>query len=126
MPLIFPILAQITATDGQHDVYVVFAACWIVLGISSFLFFHFNKNTTLKRHVFPPFVVIMGIIFGCFIAYMSPDYPQILFIAVPMIVLISFLNIRKTRFCDVCGRTLYQQPVFSRSQFCPRCGAELK
>src|SRR6266404_1892767 len=120
-----PFLAQASVSD-RHEVFVPFMVVWAVLGISSFLFFHFSRNTTLKRRVFPPFVIIIGIIFGCFVAYMSRDHLQILFVAVPMIALISFLNIRKMRFCDACGRTLYQQPIFSRTQYCPRCGAQLK
>ncbi len=110
----------------HQDIFVPFMVVWAALGISSFLFFHFCRNAALKRRLFPPFIVIIGVIFGCFIAYISHAYLQVLFLAIPTISLISFLNIRQTRFCDACGRTLYKQPLFSRPQFCPRCGAELR
>jgi hypothetical protein len=125
MTLATPFLAQASISD-RNNVFVPFMVIWFALAISSFLFFHFNRNATLKRRAFPPFVFIVSVIFGCFVAYVSRDHLQILFVAVPMIMLISFLNIRKTRFCGACGRTLYQQPIFSRSQYCPRCGAELR
>jgi hypothetical protein len=125
MSPVSPFLAQTSVSDSKIF-FGPFIVIWFALAISSFLFFHFNRNTTLKRRVFPPFVVIIGVFFGCFVAYISRGHLQILFVAVPMIVLISFLNIRKTRFCGACGRTLYQQPIFSRSQYCPRCGAELR
>ncbi len=109
----------------EKNVFFTFFIVWVILGISSFLFLQFNRNAALKRRIFPGFVVGVGVVFGCFVAYMSRGHLQVLFVAVPMITLITFLNLRKTRFCDSCGRTLYQQPIFSSSQFCPRCGAQL-
>ena len=122
------ILAQIGVRNslGEKNAFFTFAIVWVILGISSFLFFHLNRDAALKRRIFPIFVISVGVVFGCFVAYMSRGYLQVLFVAIPMISLITFLNLRKTRFCDACGRTLYQQPIFSRSQFCPRCGAQLK
>ena len=125
MTFVTPCLAQASISD-RRDVFVPFMVVWVALGISSGLFFYFSRNTALKRRIFPPFVIFIGIIFGCFVAYMSRGHWQVLFVTVPIIALISFLNIRKTRFCDACGRTLYQQPICSPSQYCPRCGAPLK
>ena len=125
-PTIF-LLAQATGrnTPEQQQAFTVFAICWVALGIASFVFFHFNLQAALKRRVFPFFVVAVGIIFGAFLIYMTRGFSQVLFIAVPMIALITFLNIRMTRLCDSCGRTLYRQPVFTRPGFCPHCGAQL-
>lgn len=105
--------------------FAIFAPFWVVLGVSSFVFFHFNRNAALKRRIFPFFVIAVGIIFTAFLAYMTRGFPRVLFLAVPMIGLITFLNIRRTHFCDSCGRTLYSQPTFKRPAFCPRCGAQL-
>ena len=112
---------------GPAPEFIVFIVVWVILGLSSFLFFHFNRNASLKRRIWPAFIIIVGTIFGGFMYYvMGYQQPQILYPAVPAIILISFLNIRTTRFCDSCGKTLYQQPIFSRTQFCPHCGAELQ
>lgn len=111
-------------TDGPPLEFVVFMVVWVILGLSSFLFFHFNRNSSLKRKVWPIFTVAIGTIFGGFVLIMGRQ-PQVLFLMVPAIILISFLNIRMTRFCDPCGMTLYRQPIFSKTQFCPYCGNKL-
>ncbi len=109
------------------QLHTFFMIVWVCLGLGSFLFFHFNRNAVLKRQVWPAFILTVGSIFGGFMYYMlDRQQPQVLYFMVPAIILISFLNIRMTRFCDSCGRTLYRQPIFSRIQFCPHCGAELK
>jgi hypothetical protein len=122
------ILAGITIRTSPEDMgaFFTFAIFWIILGISSFAFFHFNRNAALKRRVFPILVVAAGLIFGCFVAYMCRRNLEVMFMVVPAIALITFLNFRTTRFCDACGRTVYRRSIFSRSQFCPQCGAQLK
>lgn len=100
-------------TAIADDAVPVFVVVWVALGLASFLFFQFNRNTALKRTVFPIFIIVIGIIFGGFVYFiMGRLHPQILYLAIPAIILISFLNIRTTRFCDSCGRTLFRQPIF--------------
>jgi hypothetical protein len=48
-----------------------------------------------------------------------------LVLAVPAVAIISYMNIRMTRFCESCGRTLHRQPLFSKPRFCSHCGAAL-
>ena len=42
-----------------------------------------------------------------------------------MIVLITFLNVKLTRFCDACGETVQARRAFVPAKFCPKCGAPL-
>ncbi|MEO5915017.1 MAG: hypothetical protein ABIS50_12355 [Luteolibacter sp.] len=113
--------------SGPPPEVIAFMVFWGILGLGSFLFFHFNRNTALKRRILPIFIILTGLIFGGFVYYMTGrQQPQVLGFMIPAIILISFLNIRTTRFCDACGRTLYRQPIFTRAQFCPHCGSELK
>ena len=112
---------------GPPPEFLVFMVVWVCLGLGSFLFFHFNRNTALKRQVWPVFIIAIGLMFGGFVyLMMGRQQPQVLYLMGPAIFLISFLNIRTTRFCDSCGKTLYRQPIFTRTQFCPHCGAQLK
>ena len=114
------------AGNGPPREFVIFMVFWVLLGIISFLFFQFNRNAALKLSIWPIFVVMIGIIFGGFLFYMlGRQQPQVLYFAIPAIIIISFLNIRRIRFCDSCGKTLHRQPIFSRTQFCPYCGAKL-
>lgn len=115
------------AEAAPQPEFMEFLFVWVLLGLSSFLFFHLNRNAALKRRVLPAFAIAAGAIFGGFV-YLSVgrQEPQVLYIMIPALILITFLNVRTTRFCDFCGRTLYRQPIFSQTQFCPHCGAELK
>ena len=115
------------SVGGPPPEFIAFMVFWGILGLSSFLFFHFNHNATLKRNVFPVFIILIGVIFGGFVYYiMGRQHPQVLLPLVPALIVISFLNIRTTRFCDACGKTLYRQPIFTRTQYCSHCGSELK
>jgi hypothetical protein len=112
--------------DGPPQEFVVFMVVWGLLGLGSFLFFHFNRSAALKRQIWPVFNVVIGLIFGGFVYFiMGRAQPQVLFLMIPAVILVSFLNIRTTRFCDSCGKTLYRQPIFARRRFCPHCGSEL-
>ena len=44
---------------------------------------------------------------------------------VPVSGLIAYLNIKLTRFCDHCGKTLISQNWFSPWRYCPACGSKL-
>lgn len=121
------LLAQVPSRDTpeQKRVFLVFFVCWVILGITSFLFFYINRNASLKRRIFPFFLVGVGLVFTAFIAYMTHGDPRAISMTLPAIALITFLNFRTTRFCDACGRTLIRQPLFTRPGFCPHCGDRL-
>ena len=124
------LISDLTTTPrggGPPPEFIVFMVVWACLGLGSFLFFHFNHNADLKRRIWPAFIIAIGLIFGGFVYYMmGREQPHVLYLLVPAIILISLLNMRTTRFCDSCGKTLSRQPIFSRTQFCPHCGAQLK
>jgi len=124
-----PMFAQIPGPVDParpEKVFAAFAVFWIALSAAGFLFFHFNRNAALKRRIFPIFVITAAILFGSFIQYTSAGHTQILFLAIPMILLVSLLTLRRIGFCSACGRTIYERPVFSGSPPCPHCGAEYK
>ena len=110
---------------AKEPVFFAFFVFWAILGISAFLFFHLNRDAKLKKKVFPVFVIGVGVIFGTFVAWMSGWQPFVLLAFLPMVGLVTFLNLRTTKFCESCGRTIYKQPLFSPSRFCPHCGCNL-
>jgi hypothetical protein len=112
--------------SDKQQVFQAFFAFWIVLGVSSFLFFQLNRDSKLKKRVLPFFVVGVGVIFGTFAAWMSNWQPFVLAFFIPMVALITFLNLRTIKFCPSCGRTLYRQPVFAKASFCSHCGSSLE
>lgn len=124
------LLAQAQLHKSQEPIptaMIVFFVVWGILGIGNYAFLHFNRSAPLKRKAFRITIVLGGIIF-CGFAYwiIGWSQPAIMLALIPAIILISCGNLRSTRFCDACGRTLWRQPIFARAAFCPRCGAPLK
>ena len=107
------------------QLFPAFFAIWAMLGVGSAVFFSLNRNAALKKRVLPPFLIFTGVLFLGFVFYTGAP-KDFLYIAVPMVALIMLLNMRTIRFCDACGRTLYNQNLFSPPKFCSKCGASLK
>lgn len=108
-----------------QQVFPIFIGVWILLGAGSAAFFLLNSNAGLKRKVLPPFVIGTSILFLGFNVLMG--FPlQALLVTGPVVALIAYLNLRATKFCDACGKTLMNQNPFSPAKYCSRCGAELK
>ncbi len=103
-----------------------FWICWGLLGLGSFLFFKFNKNAGLKRFIFPFFTLFMSALFIYMMVAIMHFNSTILMIAIPVSLLISFLNYRKTRFCDNCGETVIGGSQFVPPIECNKCKSQLR
>jgi hypothetical protein len=112
---------------AQADrVFPIFFGVWVVLGIVSAAFFFFNNDAALKRKIHPPFVIGVGILFLSFVVLMGfPPDAFFFLVVVPAVILISYLNLRNTKFCSSCGKTLISQNPFMQPKFCSKCGANL-
>lgn len=108
-----------------EEIFPIFVGVWVVLGIISALVFFVGKNVKLKRKLWPPFVIGTGVLFVAFSYAMMPS-EQSLMLIVPAVALITFLNLRSTRFCDSCGRTVINQNFFVKPDFCSKCGYKLQ
>lgn len=107
-----------------EQIFPIFVGVWVVLGIFSYGVFFVGKNAALKRKYWPPFVIVTGALFIAF-AYSMGFGGSSLYVMVPAVALISFLNIRNTRFCDACGQTVVSQNFLVKQEFCSKCGANL-
>lgn len=96
----------------------------IVLGVSGFVVFFLSRDVNRKRRLFPGFTVLTGILFVGFVWAMGFS-GGIVLAAIPIVALISWLNIRQTRFCDACGRTVVTMFPGQRPRYCHQCGAAL-
>jgi hypothetical protein len=110
--------------DGSW-IPTVFVGTWIALGFSSFCFFTFNRNVSLKKRILPLINYGSCLLFLAFGLLISRDALFLLFVTAA-VVLIGFLNSRIINFCDACGRTLYKKVLFEKAEFCSKCGARLK
>ena len=68
--------------------------------------------------------IFQHLTFGAFITYACLHYdhgtPGSLFIFLPAIAVIMYLNITRTKICSECGKTIY-----NGKDFCPKCGNSL-
>lgn len=111
--------------SSPDRIFPIFFGVWVVLGLLSGAFFFLGRNASLKRKVFPPLAVAAAILFVGFVWAMG--FPShVLLVLIPVVVLITFLNLRSVKFCDDCGRTIINQIPFSPPQFCSKCGAKLR
>jgi hypothetical protein len=109
---------------SPNEIFPIFFGVWVVLGLFSAGFFFLNKNAALKRKVWPPFVIATGVLFVGFTMVMG--FPSsMLFVVVPAVALITFLNLRAVQFCNSCGATIMSQNPLSKPSFCSKCGAAL-
>jgi hypothetical protein len=109
--------------DKEH-IEGIFFLTWLVLGGAGLYLFFINRNAAFKRLVFPWFNVLVAFLFLFFIALL--DTPRGAYvIVIPMMVLTTFLNIYRTKFCDACGRTAYNYGGFGRPKECSKCGSRL-
>jgi len=101
----------------------IFFGTWIVLGIATGLFY-WRGSLEAKRRWHPRIAFGVGGLFVLFVWLMEP-HSHFLFLVVPAVLLISFLNWKFTRFCPACGKTLVQNPPWSKMTYCTKCGARL-
>ena len=122
---------QNEAPGFAGNVTGLFVATWVVLGVIGFIFFYLNGDAALKRKWFPRYVVLAGVLFVFFATALTVAGSKssaslgMLVIVVPMVILISYLNLKFTKFCGKCGVTIIDHNWFSPTRFCSKCGAKL-
>jgi hypothetical protein len=102
-----------------------FAGFVLIAGLGS-AFFLFARNARLKRRLWPWWLAATGLMFLVFAWYISQGTAWIYLILLPAVVFFSYVNLRRVRFCDRCGRTVMPTTGFAAARFCSSCGAELK
>jgi hypothetical protein len=113
-------------TDSGPPYFLIVS--WIAFGLVSWLWIATRSSAEEKRLWHRRFIIVAGILFGAFISFslVSWGQSQALLIFLPAIVLIGYLNIRFTFFCDACGKTIFSQALFSSGHYCSNCGNKLR
>jgi len=107
----------------MKELELIVFGVWAVLVIGSICFFFGSKNAKLKQRVLPWFIAGVGTLFTFVVLFFSGQ-PDILLIVVPAVILIGYLNIRMTKFCESCGATVINQAWFTKFRYCSHCAAE--
>lgn len=100
----------------------VFIAVWIAFFLACALVFVFG-SPSLKRKVHAPATILAGLLFAGFAGLIVSSSG--LWIVLPGVVLITFLNIYSVAFCAKCGHMNRNAFVFPRPEFCNRCGSHV-
>lgn len=119
-----------TAALLKGIVITAFVGTWITLAVVGLVASR-RMGAAAKRWWWPRAMILVGALFVFFSTTLTVLESRswsslgILIVVVPAVVLISYLNIRFTKFCDKCGATLYSHNWFVPMTFCSKCGAEL-
>jgi hypothetical protein len=127
-----PLLAQQAGgpnVNGQEFfnplLVMLFFVVWVSAAIFQFSFFN-KQSAAFKRKYFPRVIIIGGFVFLVFMLALFKWHFQMLVVFLPAIALISYGNLKITRFCDKCGRTVRNADWFSKMDYCPKCGSKLQ
>jgi len=111
--------------NADKVVPIIFAGTWIVLITLSFYLFNIRNDYKFKVKYFKYFTIILGVMFIGYAAAMGAPR-QVYFMIVPAVALMTFMNLKFTRFCRNCGKTIINYMPFTSIEFCPKCGSRLK
>ena len=99
-------------------------AGYVVLGVVAMTFFWRSRDVRLKRRLWPVFSISATLMFAM-IAWVASEGVLPWFF-VPILVLVTAVNLRSVRFCNGCGRTVQRRyGPFAPAKHCPACGHEL-
>lgn len=112
------------------ELTVIFISFWVVLVIFSIWFFGINRNASRKRRYYPLFIISSYALFAMVLIAIGilskkPEGP-VYYIFIPALILIGYLNLKTTKFCDGCGRTVHNANWFTSMEYCLKCGSKLK
>jgi hypothetical protein len=105
-----------------------FNAAWLALGFACWWWIRRRASTTDSRTTQRRVTILTGIIFAVFTASVLISWHAYfaLFIFLPAIALIMFINLRTSFVCDYCGKFSQAQSWSSQTHYCPHCGSKLK
>jgi hypothetical protein len=102
-----------------------FLLTWLILGGLDIYVFFINRNAAFKRTMLPWFAVLSGLV-CLFFMFMSGFPGRLIFLFIVAFALISYINIRRIRFCDACGKMLFNYFGLDPPTECSKCGATFR
>jgi hypothetical protein len=108
-------------SEGER--FTVFLCIWVGLGILLAVLV-WRGSLEAKRKWFPRMTILAGLLFTGFVYWISPA-AEVLYVAVPVVALITFLNLKTTKFCSKCGAYYQDFGAVYRPNYCRKCGQDL-
>jgi hypothetical protein len=120
-----------TPSAANSLLIACFLGTWIVLFCVNVYVLFGRRDASFKRKWFRRMVFLTSGLFILFVAAIAASsglpipWPFLLCFLVPTVILIAWLNLKLTKFCDHCGATILPGNFLVRPRYCPRCGTPL-
>jgi hypothetical protein len=97
----------------------------ICLGYGALVFaLLLTRSLPLKRRLLRPLIIFGGFLFVGGLVLTGFPFHMIV-VAIPMIALLTWINLRLKHYCNACGSTVWRNNPFARPRICAHCGADL-
>lgn len=106
------------------ELFVWLVGTWVILCICSAWLLLATRNVALRNRLLPVCIWGAGFLFAGFVFLLSGEL-RVMLIVTPAVVLICFLNLRTMKICQACGRTVYNNVLLTKMEYCSKCGAKL-
>jgi hypothetical protein len=103
----------------------LFLVTWLILGGLNIYVFFINRNAAFKRAMLPWFALVAGLV-CLFFMFISGFGGRLIFLFTIAFTLISYVNIQRIRFCDACGKMLFNYFGLDPPTECSKCGATFR
>lgn len=108
----------------QQNLLIILVVIWLGLSVGSALLFQRKGDVTRKKKLWPIYNIFGNVVLGIFLIIMQPPLPMLISLLVLMVPL-TYMTIRSTRFCDACGSPT-RKPFFMKPPTeCGHCGKKL-
>ena len=104
--------------------WIIWLVSSVLISLGSFVYFRMYPDIDLKRRFHRWFTIAYGTSFFLLIVLSEGASPISLLFGT-VVVIVTYLNIRNTVFCDACGKATYNHAWFRKAEYCAKCGARL-
>ena len=104
--------------------FLLLVVTWAILAVASLSLFRRTRDVAFRRRVFPWFVAASAALFLGLVALIGAPRDYLL-LMLPPVAVVAFFNVRGTRFCSTCGRTVHGRLGVTPPRSCSHCGAHL-
>jgi hypothetical protein len=121
-------MTSVHRNDVTGALFLIYFVLWLLLGIGSTLYVRSRPTVALKRLWWRRSVIGFAVFVWLFIAAFAASSGQVFgaLIFAPFMVLIAWLSIRSTYFCDSCGKRCRSANPIKKMAYCPYCGSKLE
>lgn len=109
-------------TTGQR--FQIFFAVWVALGVVTALVM-WRASPRTKKLWFDRLAILAGVLFVAFSYWLTP-VAGILYFLVPAVALVTFANLKISKFCPTCGAYYQNLGPLYRTNYCRKCGLNLR